>query len=73
MVVQEWELVGSYISSKINKVQKNETAGLYRNGGFGVFSRTSDSGIEKKKKCGFLFNANTNLKFEDFLDIQLNF
>ena len=75
------DLTGPYILSKIKSVFENQNYGvLYRDYGLGILRNLSGSQFEKVrkeiikifKKCGLSIKIKTNLKFVQFLHIELD-
>ena len=75
------DLTGLYILSKIKSVFENQNnVGLYGDDGLGILRNISGPQIERVreeiikifKKCGLSITTKTNLKFVQFLDIELD-
>ena len=74
------ELVGSYMLIQLTHCVNEESIGLYRDDGLGVFPNISKPEIERKKKqiveifkeCELYVTTQCNLKLVEFLEVTFD-
>ena len=74
------EIVGSYILNLISNILYKELVGLYRDDGSAKVRNLCGPEIERKRKaiiklfkeCGLNITIKTNLKIDNFLDVEMN-